>query len=247
MLESEYFESSPTKCPYLADKEEIVAYKYLLAPSIEHYSKYVQRGWRRFGSMLNRPKCASCKECINLRIDVEKFEFSKSARRILRKSKKFKIKIFKPSINEKRIELYNKYHSFMNNKKNWSHNIINKELYKQSFIDNASNFGYELVYYDDDKIVAIDFIDIINDGISAIYFFYDPDYSSYSLGKLSIYYQIQKAKELKLKWIYMGYYVEECPSLSYKANYKPYQLLKGIPSINEDDIWYYPKKTRTKQ
>ena len=109
-------------------------------------------------------------------------------------------------------------------------------------MESSSDYGYQVLYYDEDKIIGVDFIDVIDDGISAIYFFYDPDYSHLSLGKLSIYYQIIKAKELKLKWIYMGYYVEDCDSLNYKSNYEPYQLLKDRPSIYDDDIWYSPKK-----
>ena len=241
-MDDQYFESDEAKCPYLKDRKEIVNYKVLINSSMEYYAKYVKRGWRRFGMLLHRPNCKNCFECINLRIDTKNYEFSKSARRILKKAENIKIKIVKPLVSQSHINLYNKYHYFMSQKKGWRFQETTDYLYNKSFIEGASNYGYEILYYDEDKIIGIDFIDIIDDGISAIYFFYDPDYAHLSLGKLSIYYQIIKAKELGLKWIYMGYYVQECESLNYKSQYKPYQLLKDRPSIKENDIWYFPKK-----
>lgn len=238
----QYFESEETNCPYLDNEREIVNYKVLINSSMEYYAKYVQRGWRRFGMLLHRPNCRNCSECINLRIDAENYKFSKSARRIFKKAQHLEIKVKKPTYSQSHISLYNKYHYFMSQKKGWNFSETTEYLYSKSFIEGASSYGYEVLYYDNSKLIGIDFIDIINDGISAIYFFYDPDYSHLSLGKLSIYYQILQAKKLNLRWIYMGYYVEKCDSLNYKNQYKPYQLLAGRPSIEDDDIWYFPQK-----
>jgi len=85
----------------------------------------------------------------------------------------------------------------------------------------------------------VDLIDILEDGISSIYFYYDPDFAKYSLGKLSLYNQIKYAQNAKKKWIYLGYYVKECPSLSYKAQYKPYLTLEGRPTEQEAFKWFY--------
>jgi len=85
--------------------------------------------------------------------------------------------------------------------------------------------------------VAVDYVDFIDDGISSIYFFYDPDYLDYELGKYSLYLQINLAKEMSLKWIYLGYYVEDCRSLNYKHNFKPLKTLLGNPSDYQKDIW----------
>ena len=77
----------------------------------------------------------------------------------------------------------------------------------------------------------------LEDGISSIYFYYDTDYMEYSLGKLSLYNQILYARESKLKWIYLGYYVKDCPSLSYKDHYKPYLTLDGQPNLEDIYVW----------
>jgi len=238
MYESEYFYSKEANCPYLSDKKEIVQYKYIHNPNMEYYAKFVKRGWRRFGYLLHIPRCNGCNDCKNLRVNISQFKFSKSVRSVLKKSKHLRAVFQKPSSNIEHINLYNKYHSFMSKKKGWNYNEINELLYIRSFVDSSSTYGYEIVYYDDDKIIGVDFIDIIDDGISSIYFFYDPEYSSYSLGKLSIYHEILIAKKLGLKWLYMGYFVEECPSLNYKKNYKPYQLLQGRPELTDDIVWH---------
>lgn len=70
------------------------------------------------------------------------------------------------------------------------------------------NFGYELAFYIEDKLVCVDLIDILEDGISSIYCFYDPDFSYFSLGKFSLLNEIQIAKKMNLDYIYLGYFVK---------------------------------------
>ena len=105
------------------------------------------------------------------------------------------------------------------------------------FVVGAGDFGYEIRYFADSKLVAIDYIDVLYDGISSIYFFSDPDYARLSLGTFSLLAQIKIAKQLKLKYIYLGYVVRENQSLQYKLKYKPHEILNGRPSNEEDAIW----------
>ncbi|MBF7046502.1 arginyltransferase, partial [Campylobacter volucris] len=98
---------------------------------------------------------------------------------------------------------------------------------------NARNFGYELDFYVDNKLVCVDLIDILDDGISSIYCFYDPDFSHLSLGKYSLLTEIKLAQLKKLKYIYLGYFVKKCQSLSYKADYSPNEILEYTSALNE--------------
>ncbi|EMS8442098.1 arginyltransferase, partial [Campylobacter coli] len=98
------------------------------------------------------------------------------------------------------------------------------------------NFGYELAFYVEDKLVCVDLIDWLEDGISSIYCFYDPDFSHLSLGKFSLLSEIKIAKKEKLKYIYLGYFVKKCQSLSYKADYTPNEILKGTKELFENEI-----------
>jgi len=125
----------------------------------------------------------------------------------------------------------------MSKKKGWEHNATTPDHYYNSFVLGHEEFGYEVLYFDENRLIGVDLIDILKDGISSIYFYYDPDYAHLSLGKLSLYKQIKFAKESNKEWIYLGYYVEDCPSLSYKKEYKPYYTLQGRPSEFENYTW----------
>lgn len=187
--------------------------------------------------MYFRPICSNCDECKSIKIDVENFEFSSSQRRVIRKASSIKSYIQKPTISRSHLELFEKYHLFMRDKKGWEHTTTSPQSYYNSFVDAHNDFGYEILYFMDEKLVGVDLIDILEDGISSIYFYYDPDYAHYSLGKLSLYNQILFAKESRKKWVYLGYYVKDCPSLSYKSDYKPYLTLEARPELQEQPIW----------
>jgi len=224
-------------CSYLKDKEQHMHYKIIDNTTAHDCQEYIERGFRRFGKMYFRPICHGCDACQSIKIDVHNYTFSKSAKRILKKSKNFSMHTQTPTLSQEHLALFEKYHLYMKERKSWQHSQTTPEHYYQSFINGHGDFGYEVLYFDQEKLIAVDLIDILEDGISSIYFYYDPDYASYSLGKLSLYKQIEYAKAHHKKWIYLGYYVQDCPSLSYKAEYKPYLTLQGRPTEYEDFIW----------
>jgi arginyl-tRNA--protein-N-Asp/Glu arginylyltransferase len=225
------------KCSYLKDKETITHYKIIDNCSQKNCQDLIERGFRRFGKMYFRPICTDCHECQSIKIDVANFSFSKSQRRVLKKSAHIQTYIQQPTLSKKHLELFNKYHLSMRDKKGWDYQETTAQHYHNSFVSGHNEFGYEILYFDEDKLIGVDLIDILEDGLSSIYFYYDPDYSDLALGKLSLYNQILFAKQKAKKWIYLGYYVEACPSLSYKSHYKPYLTLQGRPSEFEDYEW----------
>jgi len=225
------------KCSYLKDKKQTMHYKVIESCSTASCQDLIERGYRRFGKMYFRPICMECHECQSIKIDVDNYTFSKSARRIMRKGNDLRIFIRQPSITHEHLELFDKYHRYMRSKKGWEYSPTSPEHYYSSFVLGHEEFGFEVLYYFEDRLIGVDLIDILNDGISSIYFYYDPEFSKYSLGKLSLYNQIKYAKNSSKKWIYLGYYVEDCPSLSYKAEYKPYLTLEGRPAEDEPFIW----------
>ncbi len=231
------FSTLETKCVYLSGERMKMEYKYIKECPLSLNTKLVQRGWRRFGFYYSRPTCRSCSECLSLRIDVNNFKLSSSAKRIIKKNRDTRILIRKPAISKDHLKLYEKYHRFMQQKKGWDYYPVNENSYYDLYASGAGEFGYEVLYIRDQKLIGVDLIDFIEDGISSIYFYYDPDYSHLSLGKFSLYKQIEFAKKRELEWIYLGYYVKYCNSLKYKAEYKPYQILKNNPSLQEKDIW----------
>ncbi len=226
------------KCSYLDDKQQTTHYKMVDNCSTIQCQELIERGYRRFGKMYFRPICTSCDECKSIKIDINNFKFSSSQKRVIKKAACITSYIQKPSLSKTHLELFEKYHLFMKNKKGWEHHPTTAQGYYNSFVDAHNDFGYEILYYIEDKLIGVDLIDILDDGISSIYFYYDPDFSAYSLGKLSLYNQITLAKNSQKKWIYLGYYVKDCPSLSYKSHYKPYLTLNGNPNLDEKYDWF---------
>lgn len=225
------------KCSYLENREQIMHYKVIDECDANTCQSYIERGYRRFGKMYFRPVCEGCNECQSIKIDVENFKFSKSARRVMKKADFIESIVQRPSLSREHLKLFEKYHLHMKDLRDWNYTKTTPEAYYSSFVDGHNDFGYEILYFDAERLIGVDLIDVLEDGISSIYFYYDPDYKKYALGKLSLYNQIQFAKDNDKKWIYLGYYVEDCPSLSYKSYYKPYITLEGRPNDNDEFTW----------
>ena len=235
--ESHDFSMLDYDCAYLPEKKVRMRYKYVMEPTKEFCSAVIKRGWRRFGKYYFHPTCNGCNECKSLRIDVENFKYSRSQRRVLKRNQDTKIIIQKPTISQMHLDLYKRYHTFKSQKDGWSQKSISYSEYHENFVDGAMDFGKEVLYIVDEKLVGVDLIDILDDGISAIYFFYDPDYPKLSLGTYSLLYQIELAKLLNLKYIYLGYWVDGCKAFAYKTKFKPLEKLDGYFDVLETPNW----------
>lgn len=232
------FSTLPSKCAYLEDKKSKMQYKYIKGCSFKYNDFLVKRGWRRFGEYFSYPQCDECDECLSVRIDAKEFRFSKSVRRVLRKNQDCTSIICKrPSVTRDHVDLYNKYHSYMKQKRDWKHFELSLHAYYELYVNGYNDFGLEFLYFCKGKLVGVDLVDEVSDGLSSIYFFYDPDFAYLSLGRYSIYQQIIYALTKGKRWIYLGYYVEKCQSLNYKSSYKPLEVLLNNPKLKQDPIW----------
>ena len=224
-------------CAYLSDKMVRMNYKYIEKASKRFATAVVNRGWRRFGKYFFYPICKGCNECKSLRINISEFKASKSQRRVIKKNINTQIIVQRPSLSRKYIRLYNKYHAWKSSKDSWRHREISQKEYFENFVEGAHDFGKEVIYLIDGQIVGVDLIDIVDDGISSIYFYYDPDFADMSLGTYSLLYQIELAKKLKLPYIYLGYWVDGCKAFAYKTNFKPMEILDGFPELDSKANW----------
>ncbi len=225
------------ECAYKPEKNVRMYYKYVDEATNEFSTAVIQRGWRRFGKYFFYPICDGCNECKSIRIDVENFKPSRSQRKAIKRNRDTHIIIQKPSNSREHIELYNKYHQWKAEKDGWRGNTITPKEYFENFADGAHEFGKEALYIHSNKLVGVDLFDIVEDGISAVYFYYDPDYARLSLGTFSLLYQIDLAKRLGLRYIYLGYWVEGTKAFAYKENFKPSEILDGFPPLTVQPHW----------
>ncbi len=224
-------------CAYLPERQVRMHYKYVPKAHKHFVTAVIARGWRRFGKYFFHPVCQGCDACKSIRIDVNAYTYTKSQKKAIKRNRATQIIVQEPTLTQPHIDLYNKYHAFKQDKDAWSHRNITQREYHENFVDGAGEFGKEVLYLDEGKLIGVDLIDILDDGISSIYFFYDPDYARHSLGTYSLLYQIELAKTLQLPWIYLGYWVEGCKAFAYKPKFQPQEILHGFPPLQETPAW----------
>lgn len=224
-------------CSYFDDKLSDIRYKYMYECPQEEYQAMLERGWRRFGKMHFVPECASCQKCISMRINALDYKFSKSEKRVINKNLDTKLYIRPPSMTIDHLNLYNKYHAFMNEKKDWPYSAIEPNEYIKSYVEGKSEYAKEFLYMRDNKLIGVALVDILPKSISAIYCYYDHEYADLSLGKFSILAQIKIAKEMNIPHIYLGYWIKEHFSMGYKEAYTPFEVLKNRPDLQQEAIW----------
>jgi arginine-tRNA-protein transferase len=224
-------------CAYLPSKKVRMHYRYIKEASLLFTTSVIQRGWRRFGNYFFYPICKDCNGCKNLRIDVRHFTPSRSQKRTVKRNRDTQIVIQKPTLTSHHIRLYNLYHEWKPERDGWKHREINQREYYENFVEGAHDFGKEVLYIRDNRLIGIDLIDIVADGISAVYFFHDPAYARFSPGIYSLLYQIELARSLGLDYIYLGYWVEGCRAFAYKQRFQPYEILEGFPHLDEKPLW----------
>lgn len=236
------FYSKERECSYTDSKQSTFRYFYIQNVAPTFYYALLERGWRRFGISFFTPMCNGCTDCISIRTLINDFIFSRNHKRLLKKAEKLDIFIQRPSLTQAHVELYNRYHHKMQEKKGWQHSPISPEQYVDTFVDGYRDFGYEILYYFHSKLIGVGLVDALFDSISATYFYYDHDFSEYSLGTLNILKQIELGRENGLKYFYPGYWIKNHYSMGYKERFMPFEVLKNIPDIFEEPIWEMYRK-----
>lgn len=227
-------------CPYLPGETSLMRYRVVENCTHETYARMLERGWRRFGSLFFRPGCRACAECRSLRVDVDRFQPSRSMRRTWRKNRDLQvIARTPPTMTRDHLELYERYHGDMSRRKSWPEKASEPFDYYLTFVHGHQDFGHEFLYFLDDRLVCVALVDVLPKALSAVYAYYDPELRSRSLGVFSVLRQVAFARELGLDHLYLGYWVAGCDSMSYKANYRPHQILTGRPEFNERPDWSF--------
>ncbi|WP_127715806.1 arginyltransferase [Halobacteriovorax sp. HLS] len=208
--------SPQAQCPYLESEHSKQQYFFASEIDADEMNELLNSGWRKFGAYLFRPACEACKKCTPTRIDITNFTLNKKQRKLMKKKEFFQIK---------RSSLYYDpifYSIFKNHSKErfsqTEEEIGTEDGFIETFFFNTSTS--EIITYEmDNTIIAWGIIDIASESISSVYFAFDPSFSKYSLGKLSILIEIEIAQTLGLKSYHLGYYVEGNSAMSYKINY----------------------------
>ena len=220
------FSDRPGPCGYLGDRNWRLEYRLAFELSEGEYADWMLRGWRHFGRTLFRPRCPSCEACRPIRVDAARFRPDRSLRRARKANERdIRLEIADPVAGLGQLDLYRRYHAHQARIKQWpSRQEEGPEDYHESFVDNPFK-TQEWRYYLGDQLVGVGYVDPLTIGPSAITFMHDPAHRDRSLGSWNVLSLIDHARKLGQPYVYLGFYIAECPSMSYKARFVPNETL----------------------
>ena len=217
--------SPPTPCPYLPDRTLVYSFFFADSLSADELAWFLSRGWRKFGHYFFRPACPDCRLCTPLRIPVQRFSPSRGQRRVLRRCAHVRVS-FGPIRYEK--ELFDLYHTHARVR-------FGQESSFDEFIANLHSTPCPALlarYEENERLLGAGYLDLGSDGLSSVYFVFDPVFASLSPGIFSVLREIEETRKMGLAHYYLGYVVPGCERMAYKSGFNPHQLFDW-----ESEVW----------
>jgi leucyl-tRNA---protein transferase len=214
--------SPPHTCNYLADRRSQMLFVHPDDPiDGTLYHGLLHRGFRRSGRIVYTPSCEDCRQCVSARVPVAAFSPRRIQRRIQRRNADLARTLVEPAFVPEHFALYQRYTAARHGSDGMAQASPSEYM---GFLcaDWCDTVFMEL--RGEQGLLAVAVTDVLADGLSSVYTFFDPELDTRSLGAFAILSQIELARERALPYVYLGYWIRDCRKMAYKTGFRPIEL-----------------------
>jgi len=226
----QYYATAAYPCSYLEGR---LARSQVAAPSeaidAANYDVLIQHGFRRSGSFVYRPQCDNCNACLSIRLPVADFMPNRSQKRAWAQHTSLICTVTEPAFSQEHYALYQRY---QRSRHPGGGMDIDDEVQYTDFLVRSNvrswmvEFRAPLPDQSGTELKMVSIIDVLKEGLSAVYTFYDPE-PGQNFGTFNVLWQIERARAMGLRHLYLGYWIKSCQKMAYKSHFRPYELLSN--------------------
>ncbi len=219
----QFYVTAPQPCPYLDGRMERKLFTALQGDTAERLNDSLSKqGFRRSQNVLYRPSCADCAACLSARIRVADFVPSRSQKRVLKRNAGLRRESTTPWATEEQFALFRRYLD----SRHADGGMADMDIFEFAAMIEETPVRSRVVEYSAAdgpggrrRLVAVSLTDVLDDGVSMVYSFYDPDLEDRSLGTHVILDHVALAREAGLPYVYLGYWVPGSRKMGYKSRF----------------------------
>ncbi len=223
----QFYLTAPSPCPYLGGKEERKVFTHLVGERAGELNNILtQGGFRRSQSIAYRPACESCRACVSVRVVAKDFRPSPSMRRIVRRNADIgsEMRIAVPT-----SEQYAIFRAYLDSRHR-DGGMADMTVLDYAMMVEDSHIETRIIEYrrgerSNGDLIAIALTDVLGDGLSMVYSFFEPDQAARSLGTFMVLDHIARARRMGLAYVYLGYWVRGSRKMDYKSRFLPQERL----------------------